>query len=165
MSGVSAATVAAYAALAGAAVSAYSSYEEGQAANKAAKFEAEQMERNASDARAVSQREAIEQRRRAELAQSRALAVAAASGAGALDGSVLDLMGDIGAEGDLNARTALYSGEARGAGMDASAAARRYEGKQAQRAGQMKVFSTLLSDDSSDLGSGLRGGIKYLSNW
>lgn len=149
MSGISAATVATYASIATAAIGAYSAYAQGEAAKNAADFEAKQMERNASEARAVAQREAVEQRRRATLAQSRALAVASASGAGALDNTLVDLIGDIGAEGELNSRSALYSGESRASGMETSASARRFEGSQTQRAGQMKAFSTLLSSGSS----------------
>jgi hypothetical protein len=164
-----------YIAAAGATIAAYSSVQQGKAANRAAQFEAGQMEHNAKEARAASQRDAMEQRRRAEVAQSRALAVAAASGAGALDPTVIELIGDIEAEGDLNARTALYAGEERGKGMEAQAGARRYEGAEMKRAANMKAFSTILSSAGSfagkfggntsfvgsghsDLGSGLRLG-------
>jgi hypothetical protein len=142
-----------YIAAAGATIAAYSSVQQGKAANRAAQFEAGQMEHNAKEARAASQRDAMEQRRRAEVAQSRALAVAAASGAGALDPTVIDLIGDIEAEGDLNARTALYAGEERGKGMEAQAGARRYEGAQARKAANMKSASTILSSASSFAGA------------
>lgn len=142
-----------YLAAAGSVLSAVGSIQQGKAMERAAKFEADQLDQNAKQARAASQRDAMEQRRRAEFAQSRALAVAAASGAGALDPTVVDLIGDLGAEGDLNARTALYAGEERGKGMEAQASARRYEGSQARRAANMKAFSTILSSAGSMAGS------------
>jgi hypothetical protein len=86
----------------------------------------------------------MEERRRARLAESRALAVAGASGAGASDPTVLDIMGGIAEEGEYRALNALYTGEDRARGMEGNAAARRFEADQARRAGRAEARSTLL---------------------
>lgn len=62
---------------------------------------------------AASQRVAHEERRQADLAASRALAVAAASGGGVSDPTVVDTLVRIRGEGALRASVALYEGEER----------------------------------------------------
>lgn len=62
-------------------------------------------------AQATSQRAAIEQNRQAGIAESRAVAVAAGSGAGASDPTVAKLVGNIAGRGQYNALTALYNGD------------------------------------------------------
>lgn len=63
---------------------------------------------------AASQRNAHEEKRQADLAASRALAVAAASGGGVSDPTVVDTLVRIRGEGALRASVALYEGEERG---------------------------------------------------
>ena len=63
------------------------------------------------------------------LLQSRALAVAAASGGGALDPTVLNLIGGIAGEGQLAADTERYNAAVDAQGMRTQAAATEYEGK------------------------------------
>ncbi|WP_016745739.1 hypothetical protein [Rhizorhabdus wittichii] len=121
----------------------------GIAANKAAKAEARQMETQAGLERATSQREAMEERRQARLLNSRALAVAAASGGGADDPSVVNLMADIDGEGAYRALTALYEGETEARGLEAQAKARRKEGKNAKIAGFINAGASLLGAGSS----------------
>lgn len=116
----------------------------GRAEDKAAKFQAAQMQQQAGQERAAGQREAIDERRKARLAESRALAVSAASGAGASDPTVLDIMGDLESEGEYRALTALYNGEERARGLESGAAAKRFEGATAKRAGYMKGGATIL---------------------
>lgn len=77
---------------------------------RASDREAAQYERTAGTERASSQREAIEERRLARLASSRALAVAAAGGGGASDPTVINRMADLHAEGEYNAMTAMFEG-------------------------------------------------------
>lgn len=62
---------------------------------------------------AASQRHAIEERRQADLAASRALAVAAASGGGVSDPTIVQTLSNIRGEGALRASIALYEGEER----------------------------------------------------
>lgn len=94
----------------------------------AAEIEAQQLAQQGGQAVAGSQREAITERRKAELLASRGLAVAAASGGGAADPTVTKLLADISGEGSYRAALALYAGEERKRQLDLAAAARRYEG-------------------------------------
>lgn len=135
----------------GTVISAVGSMQQGRAQQQAANYEASQLEQNAQQERAASQRQAMEQRRQGRLAQSRGLALAAASGAGASDPGVLDIMGDIDAEGEYRALTALYEGEERARGRQTQANLRRYEGKAAKRAGNMQAMSTVLSSGGKTL--------------
>lgn len=143
------AEIAAVATILSTVVSAAGSIMSGNAANKAAKFEAAQMTQQAGQERAASQRQAIEQRRQAGLANSRVTAVAAASGAGATDASVLDIQGDNAATGEYNALSALYSGEEKARGLEMGAVAKRYEGANAAQAGKMQAVGTILSSGKS----------------
>ena len=79
-------------------------------------------EREGDLAFAASQREALEERRQGELAASRALAVAAASGGGVSDPTVINLLTKAKGEGHYRARVALYEGEARARSMRVAAA-------------------------------------------
>ena len=105
----------------------------------ASEFQAEQYTVNAGQQLAASQREALEERRQANLVQSRAIALAAASGAGATDPSVAYLVGRIKGEGALRAANALYAGEDRARVLRMSAAAKKYEGLTAEEAGELNA--------------------------
>lgn len=78
-------------------------------------------EREGEIAVAASQRTALEERRQADLAASRALAVAASSGGGVSDPTVVELLSRTQGEGHYRARVALYEGEARSRAMRMSA--------------------------------------------
>lgn len=126
-------------------LSAGGAYAQGVQAKKTADYEAAQMDVNAGQDRAMAQRQAIENRREARLADSRLQAVAAASGGGASDPTVIKLSQDINAEGEYNALSSLYSGEESARQLEGSADLRRYEGKNAKRAGTIKAISTVLA--------------------
>lgn len=99
----------------------YSAYEKAQYAKKvtdAAAFVAGQLDQNAGQARAAAQLDAAEAERQGRLAQSRALAVAAGSGAGASDPTVLNIISRNAAEIAYRRSAALYQGEARALGME-----------------------------------------------
>lgn len=74
-------------------------------------FQNAALEKYAKASQATGQRGAIEQSRQADLAISRAVAVAAGSGAGASDPTVAKLVGDIAGRGQYNALTSLYNGD------------------------------------------------------
>jgi len=128
----------------GSALTAGSHKAAGRAAKRAADFEAAQLQVRAGEVRALSQRQAEEERFGALLLQSRALAVAAASGAGASDPTVINAIAGLAKRGDYAARSRLYEGEATGRRYEGAAAARRYEGRQAKRAGETRALSTVL---------------------
>ena len=120
----------------------------GKAADKLAQFKAGQLEQKAGQQRAVSQRKADTARRSARYAESRALALAAASGGGASDPTVVNIMAGIAGEGELAAQYALYEGEEQARGSEMSATASRYEGTQAKRAGYIKAGTSIMSSFS-----------------
>lgn len=76
-------------------------------------FNMQQAEKEAGATIAISQRAAAEERRQANMAASRALAVASASGAGVSDPTIVRLLSNIKGEGAYRASVALYEGEAR----------------------------------------------------
>lgn len=113
------------------------------------------MEQQAGQERAASQRAAFQARKEGALVSSRAGAIAAASGAGALDPSIVNIMGGIEQETELRAQTALFEGEESGRGLEHQADIARATGSlraQEHRAkGQSALFSagrTLLSGAS-----------------
>ena len=138
-------TVAAVASVGGSIVSGIGQMRAGQAANNSAKFQAAQMQQQAGQDRASSQRVAIEERRRAGIAMSNAQAGSAASGGGATDPTVMNLTGAIAGQGEYNALSALFEGEERARGRELAAASARMEGKQAKKAGMIGGISTIAS--------------------
>lgn len=115
----------------------------GRAEQEAANARAQGLEHQAAQGRqvagqerATAQRAAIEQRRQGRFLASRALAVAAASGAGAGDPTVENILGGIGAEGEFRALSELFIGEERARGLETQADLRIFESEQERRAGK-----------------------------
>ena len=105
----------------------------------AADYKARQLEQNATQQIAASQRRAGEERRRAQLVASRALAVAGASGAGVSDPSVANLLADLEGEGAYRAGVAMYDAEEQARQMRMGAATSRYEGAIAEAGGRSRA--------------------------
>ena len=137
--------VAAIVGLAGSAVSAFGQIQAGNAARADAEFRAQQADINAKQELASSQREAAEKRREARLLQSRQMATAAASGAGVTNPSIIGILEDTAARGDLNSRNTVYGGAERGRGFRNQAAGFRASGRAAQRGGLFSAAGTLFS--------------------
>jgi hypothetical protein len=121
----------------------------GKAANANAKFQAAQMEQQAGQERASSQRQAIAERRQANIMQSNAQASAAASGGGATDPTVLNITGNLAKEGEYNALSALFAGEERARGQELQATSTRMQGKQAKKQGMISGISTIIGGSAS----------------
>lgn len=136
-------------ALGGAALSAGSTILGANSEAKQLRSEADQLDEQAGKERATSQRASIEERRQAATVSSRALALAAASGAGASDPSVINNIADIEGEGEYRALTALYNGEETARGQEFDAANRRKEARNAKRAAMLKAAGTIISTGSS----------------
>jgi hypothetical protein len=136
-------------ALAGTIASAAGAVAGGISASNDAKAQADLAEMQANEARAVSQREADRKSREAKLIMSSQQAKAAASGGGARDPTVLQLMGDVGAEASYQERAALYEGETRGRGLEAQAAIDRMRARQAMLGGFIGAGSSVISGLSS----------------
>ena len=111
--------------------------------------EAAQLEVQAGQERATSQRQSIEERRQARLASSRALAIAAASGGGSDDPSVVNAIANIEGEGEYRALTALYEGNVQADDTVRQAQARRREAKNVKRASLFKAVGSILGAGST----------------
>lgn len=130
--------------LAGSAVSAGGTIIGAKSEAKGLRREAAQLEVNAGQERAVSQRDAIEQRRQGRLASSRALAVAAASGGGVDDPTVVNAIANLDGESEYRALTAMYEGDTRGDDLERQAKARRTEAKNVKKQALFKAGSTII---------------------
>lgn len=124
----------------------------GRQQNLAAQAEAIQLEDNAKTAVGVGQINATEESRLGRLRASRALAVAAASGGGASDPTVVNLIAKIAGESHYRAMADLYAGNDQARSMRNQAAMTRYggemaeaEGKQAARASRFAATATALT--------------------
>jgi hypothetical protein len=135
--------------IAGTALSAGGSIIGGNSQSKALKSEATQFDASAGQYRASSQREAMDETRQGDLSASRVLALAAASGAGASDPTVINLIGNLSGESQYRALTALYNGDQKGRAAEAEAASRRAEAKGAKTAGILKAAGSIISSGSS----------------
>jgi len=111
---------------------------QGAAQQQALNYQAQQQEMQAGQERAAAQRNAYGRRKEARLVASRGQAVAAASGGGALDPTVVNLLGDVEAEGEYQALMEMYGGEQSARNLESGATLNRYEGQQAYAAGQAK---------------------------
>lgn len=145
------ATIATIVSIGGSVLSGLGQMQAGKAANVNAKFQAAQMEQQAGQEKATSQRVAIEERRRAAIAGSNAQAAAASSGGGATDPTVLNIMGGLAGQGEYNALTALFEGEEKARGLNLQATSTRMQGKQAKKAGMISGFSTIIGGSGNAL--------------
>jgi hypothetical protein len=140
---------------AGKAVNAYAK-DKGEAIARLADFKARQLEQNATQQVAVGTHLSEEEQRKSDLIASRAIAVAAASGGGTLDPTVVRILQGVSQEGSLASRTQMYNAEEAARGIRGDAAATRYEGriqrealrsegKAYQKAGRAKALTTIMS--------------------
>jgi len=120
-------------------------YEDGKNQRMALEFEAKQYEQGAVQAVASGQKAAKEVSRETNLLKSRMLAVAAASGAGASDPGLMNLVAEQAGVGALNELTALYQGEEKARQMRMTGSAKRYEGYQAEQSGKKKRDASRVS--------------------
>ena len=122
---------------------------QGAQAKQQGDAEAVQLNYIAGQSRAASQREAAERRRSSRYAQSRVQALAAASGAGASDPTVVNLISELAGEGEYGALAAMYEGEDRAGGLELAGRASRRQGDAAMSASVVQAGSTLLGGASS----------------
>lgn len=109
----------------------------GDAQNVKAQYEAAQMRVNAGQAQAAGHAEMQTQLLQSKLLQSRALAIAGASGAGALDPNVVDVISGISKVGKYNADMTSFNAASRAKAMLDQASATEYSGRQAKAAGDV----------------------------
>lgn len=104
-----------------------------------------QFDRQADNAEVEAQQLAKGERKRARLLASRAQAVAGASGAGASDQQITDILGDIDAEGEINALNSLFTGRNRAKDLRYQADVARRTGTAQQIAGQSQGMARAFS--------------------
>ena len=126
-------------------------------AQQAATFQADQLRQNAGQVRASAQRQAFDIDRQSQYVASAALASAAASGGGASDPTVVNLIAKNAGEFAYRKAVALYQGDEKAQEMETQAAAKEYEGKSARSnsllsagAQMYKAGTTLLKGAARD---------------
>ena len=129
-------------------------YQDGVNQRLALEFQAKQHDQNAIQAVATGQRAAKEVSRETELLKSRMLAVAAASGAGASDPGLMNLIAEQAGIGTLNSMAELYKGEEQARQQRMTGKAKRYEGYQAEVQGRKKRDASRVSAAASLLSAG-----------
>lgn len=121
----------------------------GRSVKKASESEADQLVARAKARRAEGGAAAREEIRQKRLIKSRAQAVMAAQGANLSDPTLVNLMGDLEAEGQYRALSRLFEGDDEARGLEEAARIRRKEGKAAQKAGLFRGVTNVLSGVSS----------------
>jgi hypothetical protein len=111
--------------------------------------QAQERQEDADAAAAESQRAAIVERKRAQQLMSRARAVAGASGAGASDPTVQNILTEIDTQGEYAALSALASGNAAARGYRRGARVAQNEARATGTAGYLNMASTALGGGSS----------------
>lgn len=129
--------------LLGAGVSAVGSVVGGMQEQSMAEQQAKLMKKKGEEEFALAQAEARDKRREATLANSRNLAVAAASGAGASDPTVTEIMTDVEAQGTYNALTEMYKGELARKGLYQEASATKISGNNAMTSSIFEAAGTI----------------------
>jgi len=142
-------TLAAIFTVAGGLTGAYGELEQGRYARAMSKIQAMHLRKNAQEAFAGAQRDAADIQLQTDLTASRALAVAAASGAGASDPTVLNIISKISSEGAYHKSMALYKGKMEYQDLQYQAWAAEKSGAQAERASRFNAAGKLLNTGSS----------------
>lgn len=142
-----------YIVAASAVVSAVSSIQQGKAAKAAADYNATISLQNAEISRSNARAEAGQISRENYLRLGAIRAAAGRNGGVSGEGSVLDVLGDVAAQGELEKQQALYQGELGARGYTNTATLDRIQGKSAQRAGYLKAGTDLLSGGASAYGT------------
>jgi hypothetical protein len=110
----------------------------GRAAAANARVAAHYDDVDANNTQIAAQQIASQDRKQARYLRSKALARAGASGAGAHDAQVTDILSGIDKEGEMNALNALWSGDMEARALKAHARATRTNGQAAQAAYQQQ---------------------------
>lgn len=95
---------------------------EADATERAAAVEAEGLKMRANEARGAAGMAARERRHVTEQVMGKQVALAAGAGSGASTGTILDILGETAARGELQAQTEIYKGESSARGLEDKAA-------------------------------------------
>ena len=125
--------------------------EHGVMTNEAAQFAARQLRMNANDAMAMGQRQAYDIVTQGQYISSKALAMAAGSGGGASDPTIMAIQARTAGEVAYRSAAAIYGGQSRARNLNLNADAEEWSGKEAElqgnkagSAGQLASVATLL---------------------
>lgn len=128
----------------------------GQMQQQAKNFEATQLEQNATDELATSQRAMFDTQEKARLAISTSTARAGASGVDAGAGSPVENVGELAQRGSYHALMDLWQGQSNATGLRNRSAGARYSGvldemggDEAQSASELAAAGTLASSAGS----------------
>ena len=102
---------------------------------------------------AATTREMAEEERNKEYMHSRALAVAAASGAGVDDPGMVKVLADLNAEGEYRIMSRLWSGQNEAEGLVYRAEAAKREGSAAMTAGMINAVWSVMSASPDGFGA------------
>lgn len=128
-----------------AAVQVASTIAAGNAQKTAFDYQAQQAQQAAGQARAVSQRQDVNEQRTAAFAQSKLQNDSAASGADPDGVSTVNASQNIAGIGKYNELADLYTGEEKARGLETSANLDEFQGNEATSAAQLKAFGTIAS--------------------
>jgi hypothetical protein len=148
-SGLGLGTVGAIASAGGTLLSAKAQADQADYAQKLAVIQAQNLRDKANQDAAAGEQAQIQQNRKTDLVLSRARALAAGSGTEATSGDVLNTESQIAGQGNYNALTALYEGQAAARSDNQQADIALFRGRQAQAALPYEIGGTLLSGISS----------------
>lgn len=155
---------------AGAVASIQQGKSEAKHARRVAEYEAKELEKEGARQRSERQRVALNERERAERVMSRQTAVAANSGAGVYNPTVLDLMADVAAEGDYRQGVALAQGESALRGYQDKAALRRASGEADYQGSLLEGYTSAVRQapkafDSFAAFKGGKGASDEIGDW
>ncbi len=134
--------------IAGAAMSAIGAIQQGKAAKAAADFNVKVGEQNAAISRQNAADQARQQERETYMRLGAVRAAQGASGGAAGEGSVLDVIGDVAAQGELEKQQIIYRGELAARGYQNTATLDAFSGETAQKSSYWKAGAELLSGAS-----------------
>lgn len=129
----------------GTGISAIGQIQAGRQQDAMAEYQAKEMERQAQDKMAVATRDAEQEAKKKDALLSRQVALAASSGGGVQNASVLGILEDTEATGQYNVDTAIYNGQQEAAGLRSQAGATRMEGKANKTGSYLGAAGTLIS--------------------
>jgi len=137
-----------YIMVAAAAVGAVAAVQQGRAAKAAGEYNARVAEQNAQYAREQSALQAQQADREGRLRLGAIRAAHGASGGAAAEGSVIDVLGDVASQNELERQDILYRGAALAGGFQGTANLDRMQGRTGQTTGYLKAGQALLDGAS-----------------
>jgi hypothetical protein len=130
-------------------IGAVAAIKQGQAAKAAADFNAQVATQNAELARQEAAAAERNQQRETYMRLGAIHAAQGHAGGDAAQGSVLDVLGDVAAQSELERQQVVYQGELKARGFTNTALLDKYSGQTAETTGYLKAGSELLGGASS----------------